>query len=844
MRCISVVLAAFFVIFHPAAFAQPPVVHTGPQQKQAEQVDLYGDPLPPGAIARLGTVRLRHIVRDGSGASGVAFSPDGKTLVSCGDVGVRVWDVATGKRLNWFSDKSPATGACYSKDGKKLVTVDNKGSIRHWEVGTGKLLFQSIQPQDLQFHGYGAFISANGELVGVQNLSGGQVRVWAVDTGARILERKQIGGSFSNSSALSPDGKILLVGSGSFAQLIDIAKDKEICVIKSPNARDPTRQGFRTDSIFWFTFSPDGEVVAAIGNSSLITWEAKTGKLRYQVKETLHGRLAFSPDGKLLACGGKGAIRLFDAATGKKVREFQPHAGFVHAFAFSRDGRLLASVQDYVLNIWDVASGKPLQAFPGHESPVSSMAFSPDGARLCTGDGEDGQLIEWDILSRKPRWSCGGHFPGVGSIAYSPDGKVIASGDGYHGSGGLDAQLRLWSAADGKLVKEWPGHLNGVQSLAFFPDGRTLASSGSDARARLWDTSTGKRVRQIRGVASPHRTLSLAGDGKTLLLAGSLSELDLWDTASGKRIRDLMPIDSKTGGSYGEILPGNRTVLSISRRGTGKNEKVSFWAVESGRLLRSYQVDVGGLYLGAYALSRDGKTLATYGANFQPWHIHAIQLWDTDTGKVVGRLPGHADGGILSLALSPDGKTLASGGRDATVLLWNVARARFLHLWEELGSGKDGTAKAAKKMAANPMQAVPFLRDRLRRAVDAESRAKGHIALLGSDQFQVREKATRELQKLGADAAPALQLALFKQSLSLEARRRIEDLLSKLKKSGTALPDSEPRSILLSVSILEEINNADAVQLLRELAKGPADATVAQQARAALERLKKSSANQ
>jgi hypothetical protein len=161
-----------------------------------------------------------------------------------------------------------------------------------------------------------------------------------------------------------------------------------------------------------------------------------------------------------------------------------------------------------------------------------------------------------------------------------------------------------------------------------------------------------------------------------------------------------------------------------------------------------------------------------------------------------------------------------------------------------LGAGQDETAGAAKKMAANPKEAVPFLRERLRRAAEAESRAKGCIALLGSEQFQVREKATRELQKLGADAAPALQLALFKQSLSLEARRRIEDLLTNLKKSGTALPDSEPRSILLSVSILEEINNADAVQVLRELAKGPADAIVAQQARAALRRLKKSSGNQ
>ncbi len=205
----------------------------------------------------------------------------------------------------------------------------------------------------------------------------------------------------------------------------------------------------------------------------------------------------------------------------------------------------------------------------------------------------------------------------------------------------------------------------------------------------------------------------------------------------------------------------------------------------------------------------------------------------------MGRLPGHADSSILALAFSPDGKLLASGGRDATVLLWNVARARLLHLWEELGSGKDETGKAAKKMAANPKEAVLFLLERLRRAAHAESQAQRFITMLDSPQFQVREKGTLELKKLGADAAFALQLALSKQSLSLEARRRIDALLGKLKGAGTALPGSEPRSVLLSVSILAEINNGEALQVLRELAEGPADSTVAHQARAALEKLKK-----
>jgi sugar lactone lactonase YvrE len=435
----------------------------------------------------------------------------------------------------------------------------------------------------------------------------------------------------------------------------------------------------------------------------------------------------------------------------------------------------------------------------------------------------------------------------VQSLAFSPDGKLLASGDrgGEH--------IRLWDPGRGRLVREFFAHIGGVQGLAFSPDGKTLASAGWDARLRLWDIANGKRLRQMRVSQSLSKGVTFAPDGRSLLVAGPTGELSLWATDSGQKVHDLGEVgDRNRQVLYAAFLPDGKTFLSWEF-GFGRRSfnEVRFWDAQSGRLLRSFPVSERDDFYMRLALSPDGKTLATSGG-----------LWDTDTGQLRARLPEHP-GGVMALAFSSDGRFLASGGRDTTVLLRDVGHARLEKLWAELAAADAESAQAVKKLAANPEQAVPFLGERLRRAETIEVRARSLIADLDSDEFPVREKVSRELEKLGPDAAFALREAL-RGEISTEVRRRIQAVLDGMKRpgevvksqrtrvgrGGRAAPEGmkrpgegsangDSRGVRLALAVLEEIGTPAARQILEELAKGPEFSSVAREARTALERLAK-----
>jgi hypothetical protein len=259
------------------------------------------------------------------------------------------------------------------------------------------------------------------------------------------------------------------------------------------------------------------------------------------------------------------------------------------------------------------------------------------------------------------------------------------------------------------------------------------------------------------------------------------------------------------------------------------------WELATGKL-RFRSAEAAALVI----CSPDSRVLAADGGA-------TIRLLDLRTGKEFRRLKGH-QAEVEALAFTRDGKCLISGSADSTALVWGGAALsppavkieeqnaeRLAELWSALANKTTAEAfQAAAELVASPKGAVALLAERVKpiAAPDAKQLSK-RIADLDNDNFDVRESASTELGRLGELARPALEEA--RKSKSPETRRRVEELLNRLKPDGS-LPAEDLRQ-LRALEVLEKINTPEARQLLHVLSRGAEGAWLTREAKTTLERL-------
>ncbi len=635
------------------------------------------------------------------------YSMDGELLVIPTTLGVDLYEARTLRKLTTIPD-SPEEGFTRVPASPHLVVLS--ADRRYLAGSLREAAFSErgdVQLEDLQ------------QSIYLLDLEKGTI-VW----------EKPVGWDTSLTNlAFSPDGQSLAVGlyPGN-VQLWSVADGEE-------------RFSFQGSAL---EFSPDGSVLATMpwavdDDRQLYVYRTEDGSL---LKQWEGERATFSPGG-VLAIENTGAVRLVDIEKNQVLQAFSGKSA-----EFSADGHILALLDRNQIRLYDVSSGQFLQALEGSFEAVSSLQFAPDGSSLAiVGNGPANTLTApqaaiWQLPDGKPTvvdiqdplkltyapnegtlliWTAESIYvfdpdtaarvaafaeygTNVDGIAFSPDGKTLAANssnphlttrlwgieggqlektieDPYNpGFGGPkvsfspDGQLlwvpgSFWRVEDGTRLTSLESFL-GIAGLPYFsssvsysPDGKMLAIGYLEGHLQLWDLEEQKLIRELEGFQGHVLDLAFSPDDKTLAVIFGYPEfaIQLWTLPKGERLFSIEGSGWTHEFSQVVFSPDGQTLASVSKEDGMDLGMVELWRAGDGE--RLYQLEMAGVM--RVAFSKDGDTLATGS------YDHTVRLWRAADGALLKILYGHGDY-VTDLAFSPSGELLASGSYDGTVILWGV----------------------------------------------------------------------------------------------------------------------------------------------------------------------------
>ncbi|MCM2372317.1 protein kinase domain-containing protein [Aporhodopirellula aestuarii] len=481
-----------------------------------------------------------------------------------------------------------------------------------------------------------------------------------------------------SAAAANLSSETIAIGDRSMVELWNGAEMKRVMATAS-------KRKLRADAL---ALSHDGTrlAVATRWPEGKVQWcDTATGEpLWSQATDVGALTTCISPDGKQVAAGlQNGQVLVWSAETGEEQLRLEAGQQAIHALRFDFKGeRLVTAGADGLIRVWDIDLGRMLRVMTGHVDDVRTLAISRNDQVLVSG-GDDGTVRTWDLATGEPRTLHRGHLGAVLSVDISPDQQLVASG-------GDDGVVRLWPAQPEpyEVQRDEP-----VGQIAISSDGGRLAVDGPEGSVEVWERRRHVRLCKFNAHLNTIWSMAFSPDGKRLATVGGYTGKDgivrLWDAETGNELMTLkghrVTVKSVAWSTDGRwIASGGGAYRRRPDEDAVRPGEWRIWNATTGdqRLVVS---DIDGRVNGI-AFSPDGKSVATGGRQ--------VQLWSAETGKQIfaneHRVRPTAENVSVAIAFSPDGAQLASASHHGGLQIWDARSGKSLAVLD--GHGRPTTS--------------------------------------------------------------------------------------------------------------------------------------------------------